>query len=100
MIRSKGSPSNTFSQYRPPQAHSTSPFTATPVPQERKSHRAISFFIVTYCDISEFYSSAPSESYDRRGLQSPVALNVPPHPVEEPRSGLDGELITELPVHI
>jgi hypothetical protein len=98
MIRSKGSPPNAFPQYGAHQVHSTLPFTA--VPQGRKSHRPIFFFIVTYCGILAFPSSAPSESFDRRrGPQSPVALSVPPHPVEQSRSGLDGELITQLLGH-
>jgi len=64
-----GSPPNTLPQYgAPPQAHPTFPFTAVPqgpIP--------------------------PSESFEhRRGPQSPVALNIPPCHVEQPRSGLDG----------
>src|SRR6266850_7098345 len=99
MIRSKGSPPSTFPQYGSSQPLSTSTFT-TPGSQGRKSHRATFFFIPTYCDILEFRSLAPSESFDRRrGLQSPVTLKVP-HSVEKPRSGLDGEFIVQLVGHI
>jgi len=78
------------------------------LPSRLQGHKDVSlieqpstfFFIPTYCDILEFSSAVPSESFDRRrGLQSPVALKVS-HPVEQPRSGLDGEFIAQPVGHI